>query len=1204
MQTYARLTVVMAGVLSATFLVGAAVFAQTNNAQYLGDTIPATMIPGFRYNVMVTFKNTGTTTWTGDTGYKLWCTDGYNFEVYHNEVGFDRGEIIAPGQDKTFSMSFHAPSPGTYTTGWRVIKEGVGAFGDTCMKQVVCAFGPNAPGTPTILWPTHGMTIGSNRPDIMIQGDPCDGYEVHIGTADAPESNDGWDSGIVSLNPGPGPDSIAAMSGVLNTQAYYYVFARLRNTHGWGPWSAAGDVFYTAGQLLDDPYIIAASGLEWWESVAYNPDRNEYCITWQNGYVIHWRRLDGTGAMIGSEYVISDGITSGHHYDAVCYNSTRQEYLILYSGWMPDNSHQMRVLRIDATTGNQIGSTIWLDSIGTNSTTGGLEVAYSPTSNSYLATYESYTEGKVYGRILDSTANLVGSRFQISTAGQLFSRNPAIAWNSASNEYLVTYMGSPTGDGFDYYAQRVRASDGALLGSNLALTTDHGCGVLGGGVAYDSDMNRYLVVYHGGSSSPTGQFVSSTATLIGSSFALGGVYTAGGMTSVTWNSTTKEYLATWAGYVGPCSYPNWGRRISQTGAYIGEAFKTNGNEVGFGNWSPIPVYNSVNNEYLIHWYNSYAKVEVRRYKTLPPPPVDPTGPGPVTSFVATPGDSQVQLTWHNPSDSDFVGTIIVCKTGSYPANAFDGTVLADFWADPSSNGSYTHTGLTNKTTYYYGAYSHDIVNFGTAATARAAPRDTTPPAPVTGFTATSAGNQIDLSWTNPADSDFTGTMIRFKYTGYPASKTDGYLLCDRAVSPGSQDMFAHTGVGNATYYYSAFAHDDAPNYSTSADAQATADCFADQYLADSFDSYGDSNLGGQGSWTTTGAASAQVESSFVKGGSGKSVLMDAKASDPLSIGNEIAFGEKTSGYYYVNLDVAQDAAGTAGAHEIASVAFYGSSSGTEIAKLHIQKGKITVEHGSGSITLIVPAANATWYNVGIGFDVDGRTMNFWFDGVPRSGSYAWKGTGTNLSRVVISSDRNANLSTQKAYVDNLRLDIMPGTAAQVTDDGAWTPSSSKLHFSFTAPACAGEYHYCIGTTSGGSQAREWTGCGSSTDVIATGLSLVDNQTYYVTVQAGTGHGTWGASKTTDGIKVAPAVTIPVAKALADGSPLDTKAIRGKVVSASFSGCFYIEDPDRWCAIKIVSSTLVSEGDVVDICGVMKGTGSERYIDCSGNPVIR
>src|SRR5689334_19865057 len=228
------------------------------------------------------------------------------------------------------------------------------------------------------------------------------------------------------------------------------------------------------GQYLNEPYVIANTGGPlWWSDAAYNAARNEYGMTWQNGYNIRWRRLDSTGAVLGTENALSDGVTSGHHYSVVCYNSARAEYLILYSGWMADNSDQMRLFRVDATTGNQIGSTIFLDAIGTNSTTGGLDIAYSATSNSYLALYEAYSDGNVYARILDSLGNPTGSRIQIDTPSQLYSRNPQVAWNSANNEYLVTYMSSLSGTGFDYFAQRVSASNGALLGSNLAVTTSN-----------------------------------------------------------------------------------------------------------------------------------------------------------------------------------------------------------------------------------------------------------------------------------------------------------------------------------------------------------------------------------------------------------------------------------------------------------------------------------------------------------------------------------------------------------------------------------------------------------------------------------------------------------------------------------------------------------------------------------------------------------
>jgi hypothetical protein len=69
-------------------------------------------------------------------------------------------------------------------------------------------------------------------------------------------------------------------------------------------------------------------------------------------------------------------------------------------------------------------------------------------------------------------------------------------------------------------------------------------------------------------------------------------------------------------------------------------------------------------------------------------------------------------------------------------------------------------------------------------------------------------------WTNPTGADFAGTMIRYKTSGYPTSSGDG-----TQCYTGTGTSFVHTGLTNgATYYYSAFAYDGFPNYSTKADA--------------------------------------------------------------------------------------------------------------------------------------------------------------------------------------------------------------------------------------------------------------------------------------------------------------------------------------------------------------------------------------------------
>ncbi len=91
--------------------------------------------------------------------------------------------------------------------------------------------------------------------------------------------------------------------------------------------------------------------------------------------------------------------------------------------------------------------------------------------------------------------------------------------------------------------------------------------------------------------------------------------------------------------------------------------------------------------------------------------------------------------------------------------------------------------------------------------------DTIPPGPVTAFAASGRSTAVRLVWTNPTDPDFTGTLIRYKTTGYPTGPADGIWLCDRATAPGSMDSFDHTDLPNGTvFYYAAFAHDGNGNY--------------------------------------------------------------------------------------------------------------------------------------------------------------------------------------------------------------------------------------------------------------------------------------------------------------------------------------------------------------------------------------------------------
>jgi hypothetical protein len=113
----------------------------------------------------------------------------------------------------------------------------------------------------------------------------------------------------------------------------------------------------------------------------------------------------------------------------------------------------------------------------------------------------------------------------------------------------------------------------------------------------------------------------------------------------------------------------------------------------------------------------------------------------------------------------------------------------------------------------------------------------TPPSPVTTFGAVPMGSRIHLSWTNPNDGDFAGTVIRYSTTGYPLVPTDGTLVVDRPAAPGSTDAFDHVGVAaGVEHYYSAFAYDDTGNH-----AEPVMDSAMPHVVGD-FDGDGDVDL--------------------------------------------------------------------------------------------------------------------------------------------------------------------------------------------------------------------------------------------------------------------------------------------------------------------------------------------------------------------------
>ncbi len=84
---------------------------------------------------------------------------------------------------------------------------------------------------------------------------------------------------------------------------------------------------------------------------------------------------------------------------------------------------------------------------------------------------------------------------------------------------------------------------------------------------------------------------------------------------------------------------------------------------------------------------------------------DVSPPANVSALRVIPGNARNTLVWTNPVDADLTGIRIVRKTGSFPANSADGTVIFD-----AAGTNFLDAGLTNGITYYYAAFAHDLGN--------------------------------------------------------------------------------------------------------------------------------------------------------------------------------------------------------------------------------------------------------------------------------------------------------------------------------------------------------------------------------------------------------------------------------------------------------------------------------------------------------------
>ncbi len=113
------------------------VFTEGDNAGFVSQTAPATLIQGQTNLVTVRMVNTGTTTWRAADNYLLASANPADTLTW----GLNRVTLpadVAQGQTATFTFEIVAPlTPGSYNFQWQMIREGNPPFGQTSSNLTI-----------------------------------------------------------------------------------------------------------------------------------------------------------------------------------------------------------------------------------------------------------------------------------------------------------------------------------------------------------------------------------------------------------------------------------------------------------------------------------------------------------------------------------------------------------------------------------------------------------------------------------------------------------------------------------------------------------------------------------------------------------------------------------------------------------------------------------------------------------------------------------------------------------------------------------------------------------------------------------------------------------------------------------------------------------------------------------------------------------
>jgi hypothetical protein len=297
--------------------------------------------------------------------------------------------------------------------------------------------------------------------------------------------------------------------------------------------------------------VCSASGNQYAPKAAYNSLYEELLVVWEDyeaGDSDIWGQLVDavSGTLIGGNFPISSVISVDERDPQVTYNPDYNNYLVT---WDEDNGTDLDIMGIIVENDGTIPGSAFVITPTAGDQQSAV-VAYDTISNRYVVVFmdfaASLTESDLYAQFVDYDGGLIDPDFEIcaDTDDQDF---PAIAFNPDYARFIVTWEDNYFGD-YDIVAQEVLGS-GLLLGVPIGVCLQSS-NQNNAAITYNDYYGEYIILWEDlryGSADIFGQAFSSNALFLGYNELINDDPVTSIQPAICSRNIAGEYLAAWSG---------------------------------------------------------------------------------------------------------------------------------------------------------------------------------------------------------------------------------------------------------------------------------------------------------------------------------------------------------------------------------------------------------------------------------------------------------------------------------------------------------------------------------------------------------------------------------------------------------------------------------------------------------------------------------